>query len=132
MEQEYRSWEDLSPLEQAAQIYSDMHKDAYGFRPREGGVHNPQTLEDYNRAFEAMQSEITEEEAREKARQKKALEKVQAEIEALKVQFNLDRESALRWWFEAEGSTCKLDREHTLWGRGIAFSDFPLFGESAY
>ena len=29
-----KSWEDLTPLEQARETYSDMYKDAYGMRPR--------------------------------------------------------------------------------------------------
>lgn len=30
----FRKWDDLSELEQLQNIYSDDHKDTYGFRPR--------------------------------------------------------------------------------------------------
>jgi len=32
--EQFKSWEDLTPLEQAQATYSDMYKDAHGFRPR--------------------------------------------------------------------------------------------------
>lgn len=126
-------WEDMTALEQAAIIYSDMHKDAYGFRPREGGIHNPQTLEDYDSAFADMQATIRTNEAMEAFAAARALETVRAEIAALQQQHGLDRETALRWWFEAEGATGHAqDRQMALYSRGIAFKDWPEFGEKAY
>lgn len=126
-------WEDMTALEQAATIYSDMHKDAYGFRPREGGIHNPQTLEDYDSAFADMQATIRANEAMADFTARRALNAVRGEIAALQQQHGIDRETALRWWFEAEGrNEHAQDREMALWSRGIAFKDFPEFGESAY
>lgn len=126
-------WEDMTALEQAATIYSDMHKDAYGFRPREGGLHNPVTLADYDVAFDEMQAVIRENEAREADRAAAALEAVRGEIADLQQQHGIDRETALRWWFEAEGrNDGPQDREMVLWARGVAFRDFPEFGQSAY
>ena len=29
-----KSWEEMTPLERAHETYSDMYKDAHGFRPR--------------------------------------------------------------------------------------------------
>ena len=31
---QFRSWDELSELEQLQEIYSDTYKDVYGFRPR--------------------------------------------------------------------------------------------------
>ena len=128
-----RSWNDLTALEQAAVYYSDMHKHAYGFRPRDGGLHNPVTLADYDRAFAEMAATIEENEAREAEQAAHALEALRGEIADLQHDHGIDRETALRWWFEAEGrNEHSQDREHALWSRGIAFRDFPEFGEKAW
>jgi hypothetical protein len=126
-------WEDLTALEQAATIYSDAHKDAYGFRPRDGGLYNPITLADYEGAIEDCARVMAENEAEEAIRAAAALEAVWSEIADLQHDHGIDRETALRWWFEAQGRNDHSQaREHALWERGIAFRDFPEFGESAY
>jgi hypothetical protein len=47
-----KHWNELTPLEQAHCIYSDMHKDAYGFRPRNDV--SAWTLEDFEQEFEDL------------------------------------------------------------------------------
>jgi len=46
---EFKSWEEMTALEQAQCTYSDFHKDAYGFRPRNDV--SDWTLEDFDREF---------------------------------------------------------------------------------
>ena len=130
----YTPWNELSPLEQAAVIYSDMHKDTYGFRPRSGGIHNPTTLADYEAAFESMGRTMEDNAREEEQREAAALAKLESELDTLVSDHAIDRATALRWWFEAEGTRedDPQSREHVLWARGIAFSDFPKFGEKAY
>jgi hypothetical protein len=130
-------WDDMTDLEQAAVLYSDAHKAAYGFRPRNGGVHNPVTLADYDAAFASMQETIDENEATEAAFEARALARFEAEIAALMADHQIDRPTALRWWFEAEGYEpfdfgdgagpvdSHQDAEHVLWKRGIAIRDWP-------
>lgn len=126
------NWDNLTALEQAATIYSDAHKAAYGFRPRDGGIHRPVTLTDYDSAIEecilTMQRNAAEE-ARHEASARAAFE---AEIATLMGDHHIDRATALRWWFEAEGweprehiGWARQDAEHILWGRGIGFDDWP-------
>jgi len=127
-----RSWEDLSDLEQAANIYSDIHKDAYGFRPRAGGVHSPVTLADYDAAFTSMQETLRQNEEREAAFEARALARFEAEVAALIADHGIDHATALRWWFEAEGfqprdhaAWSRQEAESTLYGRGIAMKAWP-------
>ena len=47
-----RNWDELSEVEQLAQIYSDQYKDAYGFRPRGNG--HPETVEEYNKELDRL------------------------------------------------------------------------------
>jgi hypothetical protein len=127
-----RSWNELSALEQAACIYSDAHKDAYGFRPRDGGVHSPVTLAEFEAAIADCAATITENETREAVYEAKALARFEAEIAALVADHGIDRATALRWWFEAEGFVgrdhlgwSRQEAEHVLYCRGIAIRDWP-------
>jgi hypothetical protein len=96
-------WDQKSPLEQAQITYSDAHKDAYGFRPRDGGVHNPQTLEEYEAAIEKCCETIGAEEERERLRCIEAQRNFEAELVALQKLGAQDREQALRWWLDVTG-----------------------------
>ena len=53
-----RNWDELSEVEQLAQIYSDQYKDAYGFRPRGNG--HPETVEEYNKELDRLGDIINE------------------------------------------------------------------------
>lgn len=121
-------WEDMTALEQAAILYSDAHKDAYGFRPRDGGIHCPVTLADYDAAMIELGDIIARNEAEEAAREAAALDAFNTEVGGLMAQHRIDRETALRWWFEAEGYVKPLEdcpawrrqnAEHVLWKRGL-------------
>jgi hypothetical protein len=54
---EFATWEELSPLEQARELWWDMYKDANGFRPR-GIDTSAWTLDDFNKEFEFLGSQI--------------------------------------------------------------------------
>ena len=51
-------WNEMSLLEQYACIYSDMHKDAFGFRPRNDI--SEWTEDDFRKEFEILQKCIIE------------------------------------------------------------------------
>lgn len=51
-------WNDMSLIEQYACIYSDMHKDAFGFRPRNDI--SEWTEDDFRKEFEILQKCIIE------------------------------------------------------------------------
>ena len=50
MTTEFKSWEELTQLEQAQSMYWDMYKDAYGVRPRNMNYHN-WTVEELKQEF---------------------------------------------------------------------------------
>ena len=60
-----KSWEEMTPLERAHETYSDMYKDAYGFRPR-NDVSN-WTLADFEKEFEELGRVINADMEREEA-----------------------------------------------------------------
>ena len=51
-------WNEMSLIEQYACIYSDMHKDAFGFRPRNNV--SEWTEDDFRKEFEILQKCIIE------------------------------------------------------------------------
>ena len=53
MTTEFKSWEELTQLEQARELYWDMYKDAYGVRPR-GVDTSTWTLEQFEAEFEGL------------------------------------------------------------------------------
>jgi len=53
-----RNWDELSELEQLAQIYSDQYKDAYGQRPH-GLRGHPETVEEYREACDRLSAIIS-------------------------------------------------------------------------
>ena len=101
MTTEFKSWEELTQLEQARELYWDMYKDAFGVRPR-GVDTSGWTLEDFEAEFEGLGVAI---EAEDKAR-------IEAEATATVVFeqriYTLihaganDRATAIRWIHEAE------------------------------
>lgn len=97
------NWNDLSELEQLQSLYSDAHKDAYGFRPRDGGVHCPVTVEDYNRAIDKCVEVMIENDKLEQEAQAAAVVDFEKTIDSLIAIGAGDREGAIRWYLESEG-----------------------------
>jgi hypothetical protein len=92
-----------SALEEAAQLYSDAHKDAFGFRPREGGVYNPQTLEEYEDAIGKCAEVIGREEREEDRRAAFSLLAWESQLAAMQALGATDRATAIRWHIQSLG-----------------------------
>lgn len=122
-----RTWNQLSDLEQAAAIFSDAHKDAYGSRPRFDT--SDWTVEDFDREIAACSKIIAREEDREDARAREMFKEYEAAIQANLALGASDRATAIRWYFEANGYEAAdaakpfqewevQEVEHVLWGLG--------------
>jgi len=97
----FKSWEEYTPLEQAAMTYWDMYKDAYGFRPR--GVDTSKwTLADFQKEFETLQFIIDRENVIRKEREETAAHEFEMRVLDLLRSGAKDRAMALRWIHEAE------------------------------
>ena len=119
--EDFKSWEEMSVLEQMAAEYWDMYKDAYGFRPR--GINTASwTEEDFLREFDRLgkmidQAEILREEA-----QEKAMHDFELRIQDLMRSGAKDREMAMRWIHEAEGSNG--DDDYLCYLVGLSYGYF--------
>jgi hypothetical protein len=130
------STESLSKREALLQIYSDYHKDAYGFRPRwDYSSYSLEQLEADFARFGQMISEATEAEARD---ERAAVAAFKSVIRTLIEVGAGDEETALRWLASAGVEECGPDWEHYLWKKGILYTDYgrelgtklaPIFNE---
>ena len=100
---EFKSWEEMSTLEQYACQYWDMHKDAYGVRPR--GINTTEWTEaDFEAEFVILAKTIDANYKQQLAQEAVAQHDFEMRVLSLLQTGAKDREMALRWIHEAEGS----------------------------
>jgi hypothetical protein len=121
MTTEFKSWEELTQLEQARELYWDMYKDAYGVRPR-GIDTSTWTLEQFEAEFEGLGVAIeAEEKARKESESKAVVAFTQRINELIKVGAK-DYDTALRWIHEAEDT--QGDDEYLCYTLGLPYQYF--------
>jgi len=118
---EFTSWEDMTELEQAQATYWDMHKDAYGFRPR-GVDTSSWTLEQFQEEFVILGQAIDREETARKAAESKAVELFERRVAELISTGAKDSEMAMRWIHEAEDTNG--DNDYLAWTLGLPYQYF--------
>jgi hypothetical protein len=116
-----QSWEEMSALEQARCIYWDMHKDAYGVRPR-GIDTSTWTLADFDAEFKILGEAIEREEVQRKAAESKAVEAFERRVAELISTGAKDSEMAMRWIHEAEET--RGDDDYLAWSLGLPYQYF--------
>jgi len=118
---DFPSWEEMSPLEQARCTYWDMHKDAYGFRPR-GIDTSAWTLEQFDAEFKVLGEAIEREEIARKASEAEAVEKFERHVTNTICMGAGDRVTALRWIMQA--SRANGDWEYMCYDLGLPYRYF--------
>ena len=99
----FKTWEEMSTLEQYACQYWDMHKDAYGVRPR--GIDTSSWTEaDFEAEFVILAKTIDANYEEQVAAEERAMIAFEMRILSLQMTGATDRDMALRWVHEAEGS----------------------------
>jgi hypothetical protein len=118
---EFKSWEEMSVLEQMQCQYWDMYKDAYGVRPR--GIDTTQwTEEEFMSEFETLGQVIEREEIARKESETQASIRFEAQIQSMISSGAKSREAALAWIHEAEGSNG--DDEYLCFLLGLPYGYF--------
>ena len=112
-------------------LFSDMHKDAFGFRPSAEAVESFGTLpvERQNVITDDFQEKINENEEREKRFAQDAVVELREQIESIiklgdVADVTFSRTSALRWMTAEEHFGHSQDVEHWVWEQGVLFTDF--------
>jgi hypothetical protein len=109
----------LTPREEMIQIYSDFHKDAYGFRPR-GINYDAMSLEDLEADF-ARFAEICKDNANAEAiAEAKAVEDFKESVKKTIALGAGNESTAFRWLAEAGVVDSGWDMDFYLWKLGIS------------
>jgi hypothetical protein len=111
----------MSTLEQYACQYWDMHKDAYGVRPRCIDT-SAWTEADFEAEFASLGAVIQQEEIARKAAEAEAQHDFEMRVQGLLMSGAKDRGMALRWIHEAEGSNG--DEDYLCFLLGLPYSYF--------
>jgi hypothetical protein len=116
-----KSWSELSTLERSNSIYWDMYKDAYGTRPRGIDTSN-WTVEHFEKEFELLATIISTQEKARLESEQRASHDFEIRIQNLLACGAVNREMALKWIHEAEGSNG--DDEYLCYLVGLPYSYF--------
>lgn len=121
MTTEFKSWDELSQLEQAREIYWDMYKDAYGVRPR-GIDTSSWTLDQFEAEFKVLGQAIADAEIERKQSEENAIVVFEQRVYTLIHAGAKDRETAIRWIHEAEETNG--DDEYLCYTLGLPYQYF--------
>jgi hypothetical protein len=117
----FKSWEEMSTLEQYACQYWDMYKDAYGSRPR--GIDTTAWTEDeFEAEFVQLAKVIDANYTEQLAQEEVAKHDFEMRMLSLLQTGAKDREMAMRWIHEAEGSNG--DDEYLCFLLGLPYRYF--------
>lgn len=117
----FKSWEELSDLEQAQATYWDMYKDAYGIRPRAIDT-STWTLADFDREFKVLGQRIEDDDMIRKVEEAKAVEAFERRLVELLSLGAKDIDMAMRWIHEAEQTNG--DNDYLAWTLGLPYQYF--------
>ena len=99
----FKTWEEMSTLEQYACQYWDMYKDAYGVRPR--GIDTSSWSEtDFEAEFVSLAKTINANYEEQVIAEDKAMIAFEMRVQDLMTSGAKDYAMAIRWVHEAEGS----------------------------
>jgi len=107
-------------------IFSDLHKDVYGFRPSAIFMKNLERFSDEERdeLFNSLCEQLEDNMKHEKIAEEKAVAEFKERIEQAQVWGARDYFDALRWITGCETFYHIQDVEHFVWEQGILFTDF--------
>jgi hypothetical protein len=118
---EFKSWEEMSALEQAQCTYWDMYKDAYGVRPRWIDT-TAWTLEVFEAEFASLATAIEQAERERKAAEAEAIVKFEQHVMNTICMGARNRETALSWIMDA--SNANGDWEYLCFDLGLPYGYF--------
>jgi len=121
MTTEFKSWEELTTLEQYSSIYWDMYKDAFGIRPR-GIDTSAWTEADFQAEFKELGEIIDREEKVRVASEQHAVFSFEKRISDLMFSGAKDRATAMRWIHEAEDT--QGDDDYLAYTLGLPYQYF--------
>lgn len=104
-----------------AQSYSDLHKDVYGFRPRDLDRWEAMTGTQQNAEYDELCRELARVMDDEAEMERQAIIELDARLDGYVTEFGIDFATALRWAVEGEDCdpACEQGVGFFLWKNGI-------------
>jgi len=121
MSNEFKSWEEYTPLEQAQCTFWDMYKDAHGFRPRHIDT-SSWTLAQFDKEFAELAEVMKANDIAKGIEEAKAIEKFERRVAEMISIGAKNTEMAMRWIHEAEGT--QGDNDYLAWTLGLPYQYF--------
>jgi len=117
----FKTWEEMTTVEQYACQFWDMYKDAYGVRPR--GIDTTDwTEEQFEAEFVQLGKVIDANYKEQLAAEARAVEQFEAQVESFIQSGARDRATAIRWFHEAEQTNG--DEEYLCFCLGLPYGYF--------
>ena len=118
--EQFKTWEEMSALEQAQATYWDMYKDAYGVRPRWIDT-TRWTLEDFEAEFASLATAIEQAEVERLSAEAQAIVRFEDRVLNL-MHTGTNRERVIAWLMDAEGANG--DFEYFCYTQGLPYGYF--------
>lgn len=108
------------------ELFSDLHKDVYGYRPRGAAMDewNSRTPRQKNELYNALCDELEEVTRDEKRQADRNLFEFTGQIMDMIELGAKDRETALRWMTQDHEFHSEQDVSHWVWAHGILFTEY--------
>ena len=106
-------------------IISDLHKDAYGFRPREGfwnmwaAFNDDQKQVEWDRLISVMDESMEQQ----RLEEENALKEFRKTLRKVMDTMNCSWNRAVEVLAEAEGDNLSYDFDYFMWKQGLGFDD---------
>lgn len=113
----------MTPLESLEQLYSELHKDVYGVKAR---WYRAESIEQAQKDLDALEAAGAVIWAEEKAQEERMVIALEARIADIITMGAGDRETALRWIHDAEGTDG--DDEFLCYCLGVPYGYFRKSG----
>ena len=118
--QDFKSWDEMTVLEQMQCQYWDMYKDAHGVRPRWIDT-TKWTVEDFEAEFASLATIIEQNELQRKADEAEAIVRFEDRVLNL-MHTSTNRERVIAWLMDAEGANG--DFEYFCFTQGLPYGYF--------
>ena len=118
---EFKSWDELTVLEQLQSTWWDAYKDAYNVRPRGVDTDN-WTEDDFRQAISRLSDVIGEQEDQRKVDETAAAERFEKLVAKTMAAGAANRKQALQWIMDA--SICNGDWEFLCFEHGLEYGYF--------
>jgi len=105
------------------EMFSDFHKDAYGFRPTGDHWFYGATPDEKQEIWDAVGRAFDRRQAEEAEIESQSLIEFEKEVQSYIELGDGDRQTALRWMTQNETFYHSQDIEHWVWKQGILFTD---------